>query len=251
MLFARCVVQGDIRYGLVEGDTLHLLEGNIFSRYQRTRRSIKLGDVRLLSPVAPRKLLAMALNYPSHLAGREAPKRPEPFLKAPSAVIGPGDPIVLPKEAGRVDAEGELVAVIGKPCRRVSPQEALDYVFGYTCGNDVSAREWQNGDIQWWRAKSSDTFAPLGPFLVTRLDPRDLELRVRIDGVEVQRGNTGTLLYDVPTIVSFISQVVTLEPGDVIFTGTPGRTGTLKPGGYVEVEIQGIGVLRNPVRTEE
>jgi 2-keto-4-pentenoate hydratase/2-oxohepta-3-ene-1,7-dioic acid hydratase in catechol pathway len=146
-----------------------------------------------------------------------------------------------------VDYEGELVAVIGRRCRRVSPWEALDYVFGYTCGNDVSARSWQRGDLQWWRAKGADTFAPIGPWLVTGIDPSALELRTLLNGREVQRGNTSELIYDVAQLISHASQAMTLEPGDLVFTGTPGETGPLSPGDVVEVAVEGVGVLRNPV----
>jgi 2-keto-4-pentenoate hydratase/2-oxohepta-3-ene-1,7-dioic acid hydratase in catechol pathway len=165
-------------------------------------------------------------------------------------VVGPDDAIALPREAGRVDYEGELVALIGRLCRSVSVEEALDYVFGYTCGNDVSARQWQRGDLQWWRAKGSDTFSPIGPFIATDLDPADLELRTRLNGREVQTTNTGALIHSVAALVSFASRAMTLEPGDLVFTGTPGETGDLSDGDVVEVEISGIGVLHNPVVAE-
>ena len=142
------------------------------------------------------------------------------------------------------------MAVIGRPCRAVAVEEALDYVFGYTCGNDVSARPWQQGDLQWWRAKGSDTFSPIGPFIATGLDPTDLELRTRLNGREVQTTNTGALVHSVAALVSFASQAMTLEPGDLVFTGTPGETGRISDGDVVEVEISGIGVLRNPVVAE-
>jgi len=181
----------------------------------------------------------------------DAPARPELFLKPGSAVIGPDEPIVLPRDAGRVDYEGELVAIIGRKCRGVSPEEALSYVLGYTCGNDVSARAWQRNDLQWWRAKGADTFAPLGPWIVTYLQPSRPLLRTRLNGRVVQEASTAELIYDVAQLVSFASQVMTLEPGDAIYTGTPGTTGPLSPGDVVEVEIEGIGVLRNPVMAME
>ena len=234
--------------GALEGQEVAVLDGDLFGHRRATGERLPLSSVRLLAPVRPPKIIAVALNYRDHLAGAEPPARPELFLKAPSAAIGPGEAIVLPRDAGRVDAEGELVAVIGRLCRDVPPEQALDYVLGYTCGNDVSARDWQRGDLQWWRAKSADTFAPVGPCIVEGLDPAGLELTVRVNGQVVQQGNTGSLIHNVAKVVSFASAVMTLEPGDLIFTGTPGTTQPLKTGDVVEVEIAGIGVLRNPVR---
>jgi 2-keto-4-pentenoate hydratase/2-oxohepta-3-ene-1,7-dioic acid hydratase in catechol pathway len=234
-----------------------------FARYRHGRRrgyalvednAIPLAEAKLLAPVRPSKVLGVALNYRSHVERsplpdlNEEPKTPELFLMAPSAIIGPEEAIRLPAGSGRVEYEGELVAVIGRRARRVAREKALEYVLGYTCGNDVSARDWQQGDIQWWRAKGCDTFAPLGPWLVTDLDPTKLELRTRVNGREVQRTSTGSLIHSVACIISSASQVMTLLPGDVVFTGTPGKTGPLRKGDLVEVEIDGIGVLRNPVR---
>jgi len=254
MLFARFLHGVRPSYGIVEGERVRPLRGDLFGRYRVFGDSLPLAGLRLLPPVRPGNILAAAVNYPSHVASGRAvlgdartPEKPELFLKPPSAVIGPDDPIVLPPDAGRVDYEGELVAVIGRPCRRVAPDQALEFVFGYTCGNDVSARHWQRGDLQWWRAKGSDTFAPIGPFLATGLDPADLELRTRLNGREVQRAGTSALIFSLAELVSFASHAVTLQPGDLIFTGTPGETAPLTAGDVVEVEIEGIGVLRNPV----
>jgi 2-keto-4-pentenoate hydratase/2-oxohepta-3-ene-1,7-dioic acid hydratase in catechol pathway len=257
MLYARFRHLDAESYGLVEGDRLRLLQGDLYGRHRILDEAVPLDSVTLLPPVRPGKILAAAVNYPSHVAGSqpitgmaEAPPEPALFLKPSSSVVGPEDKIVLPRGAGRVDYEGELVAVIGRPCRSVSVEEALDFVFGYTCGNDVSARQWQRGDLQWWRAKGSDTFSPIGPFIATDLDPADLELRTRLNGREVQTTNTGALIRSVAALVSFASQAMTLEPGDLVFTGTPGQTGDLSDGDVVEVEISGIGVLRNPVVAE-
>ncbi|MBI4300105.1 MAG: fumarylacetoacetate hydrolase family protein, partial [Chloroflexi bacterium] len=159
--------------------------------------------------------------------------------------------IVIPKEAGKADYEGELVAVMGKRAKNVSKEDALSYVLGYTCGNDVSVREWQDNDTQWWRAKSCDTFAPLGPWIVTGLDPSNLNLSLRLNGETKQQSSTSLLIYDLPAIISFASRHVTLEPGDVIYTGTPGQTSPMKAGDVVEVEVDGIGVLRNHVAVEQ
>jgi 2-keto-4-pentenoate hydratase/2-oxohepta-3-ene-1,7-dioic acid hydratase in catechol pathway len=257
MLYARFRHLDAESYGLVEGDRLRPLQGDLYGRRRLLDEAVPLDSVTLLPPVRPGKILAAAVNYPSHVAGSQpvtgmaaAPPEPALFLKPSSSVVGPEDAIVLPRGAGRVDYEGELVAVIGGPCRSVSVEEALDYVFGYACGNDVSARQWQRGDLQWWRAKGSDTFSPIGPFIATDLDPADLELRTRLNGQEVQTTNTRALIHSVAALVSFASRAMTLEPGDLVFTGTPGQTGDLSDGDMVEVEISGIGVLRNPVVAE-
>ncbi len=258
MLFARFRHLDAESYALVEGSRLRPLQGDLFGEHRLLDGAVSLDSVSLLPPVRPGKILAAAVNYPSHVAGSkqmtgmaEAPPEPALFLKPSSSVIGPEEAIVLPRGAGRVDYEGELVAVIGRRCRAVPVEEALDYVFGYTCGNDVSARRWQRGDLQWWRAKGSDTFSPIGPFIATGLDPTDMELRTRLNGREVQTTNTGVLVHGVAALVSFASQAMTLEPGDLVFTGTPGETGHLSDGDVVEVEIGGIGLLRNPVATKK
>ena len=241
-------------YALVEDNVLRPIIGTPYGRWRASGEAIPLAEAKLLAPVRPSKVLGVALNYRSHverspLPGlNEEPKTPEMFLMAPSAIIGPEEAIRLPAGSQRVEYEGELVVVIGRRARRVAREKALEYVLGYTCGNDVSARDWQQGDIQWWRAKGCDTFAPLGPWLVTDLDPTKLELRTRVNGREVQHTSTGSLIHSVACIVSSASQVMTLLPGDVVFTGTPGNTAPLRKGDLVEVEIDGIGVLRNPVR---
>jgi 2-keto-4-pentenoate hydratase/2-oxohepta-3-ene-1,7-dioic acid hydratase in catechol pathway len=237
-------------YALVEGELLRPIVGSPFGRWRSAEETVPLSRVRLLAPVRPSKILAVALNYRSHLGQFDqssAPANPELFLKPPSALIGPAEAIVLPPTAGRVDYEGELVAVIGRRARDLAPDDALAHVLGYTCGNDVSARDWQRGDLQWWRAKGCDTFAPVGPWIATGLDPTNLELQTRVNGEVVQSINTSLLIYDVARLVSFASQMMTLEPGDLLFTGTPGTTAPLKAGDVVEVDIGGIGVLRNQV----
>ncbi len=257
MLLAR-VRHGDRTvWAAVEGDQVRPVDGDIFGPYRLSDERIALTEARLLAPVHPGKILAAAVNYQSHVAsGRsiikqdEAPAVPQLFLKPSSSVIGPGETIVLPEGARRVDAEGELVAVIGRDCRKVTPEQALDHVLGYTCGNDVSARHWQRDDIQWWRAKGSDTFSPIGPVIATGLDPGRLDLRTFVNGEEKQRANTSALVHTLAELISFASQVMTLEPGDLIFTGTPGETPQLSPGDVVNVEIAGIGVLSNKVVAE-
>ncbi len=257
MLFARFQHGDAVSYGTVDGDHVTPIEGGLFGPHRPMGAALLLADVRLLAPVIPPKVLAAAVNYPSHVSSAraivdkdEAPSVPQLFLKPSSSVIGPGEAVVLPSGARRVDAEGEMVAVIGRTCRRVSPSHALDYVFGYTCGNDVSARHWQRDDVQWWRAKGSDTFTPIGPYVATGLDPADMELRTLVNGEEKQATNTSALVHTLAELISFASQVMTLEPGDLVFTGTPGVTPTLSAGDIVEVSIEGIGVLRNPVTAE-
>jgi 2-keto-4-pentenoate hydratase/2-oxohepta-3-ene-1,7-dioic acid hydratase in catechol pathway len=172
------------------------------------------------------------------------------FYKTGTSLAGPGDTIVRPKATERLDAEGELVVVIKDRCRNVSQADALQHVLGYTCGNDVSARDWQRDDRNWWRAKSTDTFSPAGPVIETDIDPHNVRLTTRINGSEVQAESTNYLIFDIPTLVAFTSRFVTLEPGDMIYTGTPGEPGEMKGGDVCEVEIEGIGVLSNPVELE-
>ena len=237
-------------YGVVEGDSVQPIQGDLFGSQQPSGAALPLSEVKLLFPVKPPKIFAVGLNYKSHLGGRPAPAQPEIFYKPITALQNPGDPIITPPQSQNMHFEGEMVAVIGKRASRVSVGEAGAAVLGVTCGNDVSERDWQGGpakDLQWWRAKGADTFAPLGPWIVTGIDYSNRLLTTRVNGNVVQQQYTSDLLFDVPAVVSFISQWVTLEPGDLIFTGTPGSTSKLNPGDIVEVEIEGIGLLRNPV----
>ena len=252
--YARYLADGEIHHGTVEGDSVRDLTAAPYKAHDATDRVRALDAVKLLSPVMPGKVVAIGLNYRSHLGDRTPPRVPEPFFKTASSVVGPGDDIIIPKEAlaegVNVQPEAELALVIGKTARRVSAEDALDYVLGYTCGNDVSARTWQANDLSWWRAKSSDTFTPLGPVIVSGLDPSDLRLVGRINGEISQEQTTGDLLYGVPRIIEFVSSVLTLNPGDVIMTGTPGSPSNIGDGDVVDVEIDGIGKLSNPVRNE-
>ncbi len=237
-------------YGILDGDTVHEIRGGLFGDRARTGATHQLAAVKLLAPCEPGKILAVGLNYKSHLGGRPQPSRPEIFYKPPTALQDPGGPIVLPRESTDVHYEGEIVIVIGKHARNLDPLAARDAIFGVTCGNDVSERNWQHGagkDLQWWRAKGSDTFAPLGPAIVTGIDYSNLRLETRLNGEVVQSQTTADLVFDCPSIVSHISGWVTLLPGDIIYTGTPGSTRKLSAGDVVEVEIENIGVLRNPV----
>ncbi|MFN7924669.1 MAG: fumarylacetoacetate hydrolase family protein [Bryobacteraceae bacterium] len=239
-------------FGIVEGETVRQLSGDLFANPKPTGATHKLADVKLLHPIAaPTKILALAGNYQSHL-GKAAPRsNPEPFYKPPSCLQNPEDPIVFPAGATNVHFECELVVVMGKKAARVSKEQASDCIFGVTCGNDVSERIWQNDpkvkDVQWWRAKGADTFGPLGPVIVRGIDYGNLKIQTRLNGQVMQSDHTSHLVHDCASAVSFISQSVTLLPGDLLFTGTPGKTSPMKSGDVVEVEIEGIGILRNKI----
>lgn len=233
--------------GLLEGDTIAVIREPFWEATERTGETLAASSVRLLPPCEPRTIVCVGLNYASHLGGRPAPDPPTLFFKPLSSIAGPGDEIVLPPGAGRVDPEGEIVIVIGRRVSRANREEALATIFGYTCGNDVSARDWQRDDGQWWRAKGSDTFGIFGPSIVTGLDHDRVELRTRVNGVEVQHGRSDELILDIPEIVRYVSAAITLVPGDIIYTGTPGSPKPLVPGDLVEVEVTGAGVLRNRV----
>jgi 2-keto-4-pentenoate hydratase/2-oxohepta-3-ene-1,7-dioic acid hydratase in catechol pathway len=244
--------ESGVSQGILEGDTVRELRGDLFAEGGASETSIrhKLSDVKLLWPGTPGKILAVGLNYKSHLGGRPAPTTPEMFYKPISCLQDPEGPIAIPRDASNVHSEGELVIVIGKPVKDASLDVAREAIFGVTCGNDVSERDWQHGpqkDLQWWRAKGSDTFGPLGPAIVTGIDYGRLLLQTRINGDVVQSQSTSDMIFDCPTIVSYVSQWVTLLPGDVIYTGTPGATRKMVPGDTVEVEIESIGILRNRV----
>lgn len=244
---ARVRVDGRTSTALVKGRRVHLVRGGPLGKLEETGDAYPLSQVTLLAPIQPPKIVAIGLNYYTHIGDRAIPTKPEPFLKAATSIIGPSQAIVLPPDAGRVDEEGEVVAVIGRRARNLTEGQVDDYVFGYTAGNDVSAREWQSGDLQWWRAKSADTFSAVGPWIVTGLDPEHMDIAVRVNGNEVQRADTSQLIYSIRACIAFISRAMTLEPGDLIYTGTPGATTQLHPGDRVEVEVGGVGVLVNPV----
>jgi len=256
MRIARFTTGEDPRYALVDGEPgaeqLIVLSGDpLFMPVQPTGERIALGDgVRLLAPVIPRsKVVGVGRNYAAHAAesGDEVPTTPLLFLKPNTSVVGPDDPIVLPSYSSEVHHEAELAVVIGKITKNVSPERALDQVFGYTAANDVTARDVQRTDGQWTRAKGFDSACPLGPWIVTDLDTDDLRVTARVNGQTRQDESTSELVFDVAHLVSFISEVFTLLPGDVILTGTPAGVGPVVHADVVEIEIEGIGVLRNPV----
>jgi 2-keto-4-pentenoate hydratase/2-oxohepta-3-ene-1,7-dioic acid hydratase in catechol pathway len=213
---------------------------------------LPLADVRLLAPASPTKIIAVGRNYAAHAAehGADVPAQPLIFLKPPSAVIGPGEAIVLPRLSQQVEHEAELAAVVGRRARRVTRESAMGCLLGYTCANDVTARDLQRSDGQWSRAKGFDTFCPLGPWIETELSLGEQELICRVNGEVRQHGNIGQMVFDLPTLLVYISRVMTLEPGDVILTGTPAGVGRLQAGDRVDVEIAGIGRLSNPVQKE-
>jgi 2-keto-4-pentenoate hydratase/2-oxohepta-3-ene-1,7-dioic acid hydratase in catechol pathway len=236
-----------VAFGLLEGETIREIRGSMLEKYTTTNTTRKLSEVKLLAPCVPPKVFAVGLNYKSHLGNRPAPKVPEIFYKPTTSIAGPEDNIVIPPGAMNVHYEAELVVVMKRRAKNISVQEAPEYVFGYTCGNDVSERDWQKNDLQWWRAKGSDTFGPMGPSIAVGIDIPKSRLTLRLNGQVKQTQLISDLLFGVPEIVSWVSKHVTLEPGDVIFTGTPGTTSAMKAGDVVEVEIEGIGVLRNKV----
>ena len=237
-----------------DGLTIAELQGHPFGvgtdsvRY--TGQSYPVADVRLLAPVLPTKVVAIGKNYADHARemGGEPPDEPVIFLKPSTSVIGPGDPVARPvKLSERVDFEGELAVVIGRLCRDVPPERVSEVIFGYTCANDVTARDLQAKDGQWTRAKGFDTFCPLGPWIETGLDPSDLELTTTVNGEVKQHARTSQLLHDVTAVVCYVTSVMTLLPGDILLTGTPAGIGPLVHGDRVSVAIQGIGALTNPV----
>jgi 2-keto-4-pentenoate hydratase/2-oxohepta-3-ene-1,7-dioic acid hydratase in catechol pathway len=252
MRLCRFEHQGKSACGRIEGDRIHVFSGDLLRSREDTGTAIPLGDVRLLAPVDPSKIVGIGRNYAAH--AREmgnAPPLEEPliFLKPPSAVIAPGDAIVLPGISNRVDHEAELGVVIGQTARNLPEgEDPLVYVLGYTCVNDVSARDLQKKDVQFTRAKGFDTFCPMGPWIETELDPANAVVTGRVNGIVRQQASTSDLIFSVRHLIRFIAGVMTLLPGDLIATGTPAGVGPLADGDVVEVEVAGVGVLRNPVR---
>jgi 2-keto-4-pentenoate hydratase/2-oxohepta-3-ene-1,7-dioic acid hydratase in catechol pathway len=238
--------------GIVEGDTVYRAQGGYATGFRRGEPVGDLSQLRLLSPCQPTKIVALGRNYAAHAAehGDEVPSQPLIFLKPSSAVIGPGEPIVCPPQSAQVEHEAELAVVIGRRARHVAAADAWDHVLGYTCANDVTARDLQRSDGQWSRAKGFDTFAPLGPWIVTDLDPTDLTVTCRVNGLVKQRASTADMVFKIPQTIEFITAAMTLEPGDVVLTGTPEGVSPIQAGDQVEVEIEGIGVLSNPVAAE-
>ena len=240
------------RYGWVLEDRIGPLEGSPFQEYRRLEANISLVNVRLLAPVEPSKIICVGRNYVAHAKehGSEVPDLPLLFLKPPTAVIGPGDTILLPPQSTNVEHEAELVVVIGKRGRWIQPENALEYVLGYTVGNDVTARDLQRRDGQWTRGKGFDTFCPLGPWIETDFDPADAMVTCHVNGEMRQMASTRDMVFGVRQVVAFASTIMTLLPGDILMTGTPAGVGPLTNGDIVEVSIEGLGKLSNPVATE-
>jgi len=245
--YVRFEKDGRAAYGVLEGETVRELSAAPWLQGKPTGRTEKLGAVKLLAPAEPSKIICAGLNYKSHIGQQQVAQYVGLFSKFPTSIVGHEADIVYPADASNLHFEGELVVVIGKKAQNVPREQALDYVFGVTAGNDVSERAWQRADLQWLRAKGADTFGPLGPWIVTGIDYQDVLLETRVNGKTLQSQRTKDLIFDIPYLVSYISKYVTLMPGDVIYTGTPGTTSAMKPGDVVEVEIEGIGVLRNKV----
>jgi 2-keto-4-pentenoate hydratase/2-oxohepta-3-ene-1,7-dioic acid hydratase in catechol pathway len=248
----RVVVDGSPRWGVIENEQVYALDGDPFADWRRGAKIGPLDDVQLLAPVVPTKIICVGLNYPAHAdeSSMEAPSEPLLFFKPPSSIIGPDAPILLPPQSERIDYEAEMAVVIGRRCRDVRSEEAWDYVLGVTCGNDVTARDLQRKDNQWTRAKGFDTFCPVGPWLVTGLseaDVADLEVICRVNDEIRQRGRTSEMTFSSADLIAYAASVMTLEPGDLLLTGTPSGIGPLAAGDVVEVEVEGIGVLSNPV----
>jgi len=246
----RFLQAGRPAYGVLQEETLAVIKGSPFGPFAAGPERLPIGEVTLLPPAEPSKIVAVGVNYRDHALerGRSLPEEPLLFLKPPSAVVGPKDIILYPRMSKRVDYEGELALVIKKTARHLSDDEPVeDYILGYTCFNDITARDLQDKDVQFTRAKSFDTFASIGPCLVTDLDPSDLKIKTFLNGKLKQSSSTRNLIFPVPALIRFISRVMTLVPGDVITTGTPAGIGPMQAGDKVDVQIEGIGTLSNSV----
>lgn len=255
MHIARYRIGGDVHHGVLEGDRLHRLVGSPFASLARAGVTDLVAEATLLAPVEAPRIFGVGLNYVAHIeeSGARTPERPLFFMKPSTTVVGPGAPIVYPREAVNVHFEAELAVVIGRAGRRIAPEAALDHILGYTCANDVSERVIQKEEMDQGAllvGKGFDSFCPLGPVIATGLDPTGLRLGARVNGVERQSSSTADLLFGVVELVSYLSSAITLQPGDVIITGTPSGVGPVQPGDSVDIWIEGIGTLTNPVVAE-
>ncbi|MBF6348960.1 fumarylacetoacetate hydrolase family protein [Nocardia flavorosea] len=249
MRLGRVASPDGVAFVAIDGETAKEIAEHPFGTPTFTGRSWPLADIRLLAPILASKVICIGKNYAAHAAefGGQAPEEPVIFIKPNTSIIGPNVPIQLPPSSSRVDFEGELAVVIGRPCKDVAASRVKDVILGYTVANDVTARDQQAQDGQWTRAKGYDTFCPLGPWIETELDPADLEITTELDGEVKQRSTTSLLLHDIPEIIEWVTRVMTLLPGDVILTGTPEGVGPMKDGQSVSVTVAGIGTLTNPV----
>ncbi len=243
---------GAPQYGWLLDDKVGEIQGDPFGKYRRKDANKLLTDVKLLAPCVPSKIVCIGRNYVEHAKelGNDVPKIPLIFLKPPSSIINPGEPIILPPQSKQVEHEAELVVVIGRRGRNVTAEESKKYIYGYTVGNDVTARDLQRSDEQWTRAKGFDTFCAFGPWIDTEFNIADALITSKVNGQPRQMASTRDMVFSVPTLIAFISSVMTLEPGDLVFTGTPPGVGPLQDGNEVVVEIEGLGMLRNPVKAE-
>lgn len=253
MKYIRFEAENEVMYGMIDGETITKLRGNfIGSNPEKLDQTYQLSKVKILPPVAPKQMVVIGLNYEKHAIEQEKaiPEEPMMFMVSPSAIIADGETIKLPTRDHKIDYEAELAIVIGKEAYQVNEKEALDYVFGYTCCNDVSDRDLQKKDGQFTRAKSFHTFKPLGPCIETALDANNAGVKLSLNGEVRQDSNTNDLIHPIEKVIATITNVMTLNPGDVILTGTPSGVGRLNPGDKVEIEIEGIGKLRNEVMDE-
>lgn len=246
--YVRYEANGRTAYGVLEGDRIREIDGDLLGTHRTTDRWVALADVKLLPPTPAKKVIAVGLNYQTHLGERDPAAYPGLFAKYPTSLIASGEDVLQPEDSKNLHYEGEMVLVIGKRCSNVTRAEAPGCIFGITAGNDISERDWQQADLQWFRAKGTDTFGPVGPTLAVGLDPDDVLVETRVNGEVRQHQRSSDLIFDTSEIVSYVSRYVTLEPGDLIFTGTPGSTRAVQPGDVMEIEVEGVGVLRNTVR---
>ena len=237
-------------YGWMLDDKIGEIQGDIFGEYRRREAKIPLTEVKLAAPCVPSKIICVGRNYIEHAKelGNEVPKVPLTFFKPPSSIISNGENIILPPQSKQVEHEAELVVVVGKRGRNITTEQAKEYIFGYTIGNDITARDLQKSDDQWTRAKGFDTFCSFGPWIDTEFDASDAVVTCRVNGQMRQMASTRDMVFNVNTLIAYISSVMTIEPGDIIFTGTPAGVGELKNGDVVDVEIEGLGKLSNPVK---
>ncbi len=247
MKIVRYKLGTEVAYGILENDRVERMVGTPYQGIKGTGEYHRLSEVRLLAPCEPTKIIAIGLNYASHAKqlNLEIPESPQIWYAPSTSVIGTDDKIITPRGATLMEYESEVAAVIGKPAKSVSKEKALEYVLGYTCTNDVTARDWQRIDFAFTRSKGSDTFFPTGPCIETELDPGNITVEGYLNGKQVQSGNTNDLIYDIPYLVSYISNSITLLPGDIISTGTPAGNGPMKSGDVIEIKCGGVGTLRN------
>lgn len=254
MKYLRFLQNGNIRYGLLEkGNTIREVVGDIFNNHKNTENVFSLSEITFLPPCVPTKIIAVGLNYFDHANEVQMKISDEPliFMKPPSTLIAHNDNIIYPKMSKQLDYEAELAVIIKNRIKNIEPEDVFENILGYTCFNDVTARDLQKKDEQWTRAKSFDTFAPIGPFISTGLNPDNLQIKLYKNGQLMQNSSTNNMIFKVDKIISFISKIMTLFPGDIIATGTPSGVGKLEEGDIVEVEIEGIGVLKNNVLLEK